>query len=115
MTNANWLYYDRESMQVEYIYSAANLSINRNCETKGLLRAVVPDGIVATRDHKIEVSEYKPAIGEAPAIEVTVTRTVDSLNPVQPDYSEARAVGSAYQRKIKKLLALGLTQEEIDA
>lgn len=116
MTNVNWLYYDDETKQVEYTYSAANLSTSQNCEDKGLLRAIVPDGIVATRDHKVEVSDYITVDRDGyPLHLMAVISSVYSTNPVQPDHTDTRALAEARESRRSKLLALGLTQEEIDA
>jgi len=56
--SVSYVYYDPSTKQIEAYFESAKLSINANCEAKGLVRAIVPPGFIwssqAERDNKIE-------------------------------------------------------------
>lgn len=107
-----YVYYEAATGQVMAEFNTPNLSVQKSWHDKGYLRALVPEGMRVTRDHKIlsliEVDEER-----------FVETVEESINPVQPrprvptEAEVERARNRANGRA--KLRALGLTDEEIGA
>lgn len=111
-----YCYFDPATMQVEATYESAHLSTNANCEARGLTRALVPDGVVVTRNHRITVTDYVEATEETPAVEVEVKRATKRLNPVRPDHSAARATAleiAVAQDKLDNVAGLTAREREL--
>ncbi len=68
-----YVYYDPATMQVEAEFDTPILSDQANWAAKGLTRTVVPDRVIASRDHKIVLTPAGDVVASIP-----------SVNPVQP-------------------------------
>ena len=66
-----YVYYDSTTGQVEAEFDTTNLSIQENWAAKGLLRAVVLDDFIVTRNHRVTV------------VDEVVTVAISVTNPVQ--------------------------------
>jgi hypothetical protein len=69
-----YVYYNPETMQIEAEFNTPNLAVQTNWADKGLLRAIVPDGMTATRDCVIT----------GLTDDGVISGCADSPNPVQP-------------------------------
>jgi len=90
-----YIYYDKDTGQVEAYFNTPNLSVQVSWANKGLLRAVVPSDLLGdvNRDCKITAREVD-VIGDVVIDGETVRRVVGteimvdsvtvSLNPIQP-------------------------------
>jgi hypothetical protein len=72
-----YVYYDPNNMQIMAEFETANLSHQPSWIAKGYQRGIVPDGIVATRNHKVKRITSNGVI-EASSV---------SRNPEQPTES----------------------------
>lgn len=48
-----YVYYDFPTKQVAALFDTPNLSVQKSWQDRGYSRALVPDGLDVTRDHKI--------------------------------------------------------------
>ncbi len=70
-----YVYYDPASMQVMAEFNTPYLSEQANWAAKGYLRAIVPEGLTVTRDHRIQELDLE---------DETIARVLPSVNPEQP-------------------------------
>lgn len=98
-----YVYYNPATMQVMAEFETPNLSQQVSWEAKGYMRAVIPPGLNVTRDHKITGQNA----------DGSVRVVVSSVNPAQPDRTADIERASLKESVRAKLLALGLTTEDI--
>lgn len=95
------IYYDPKTLQVEAELESPEFASVRSWETRGYIHALVPEGVLLTRDHRVELDSRG-----------VVTGSTVHENPLQPDRPSDAARASALAKLYK---IAGLTQAEIDA